>query len=66
MNLRLLFPLILVCLLISNTTCKRRPPDLEAIDTIDRRSNLPIGAPIKRDLAELRERGSLTVLAPYN
>jgi membrane-bound lytic murein transglycosylase F len=58
---------ILVCLLIPATlTCKRRPPALEAIDTIDRRSNLPLGAPINRDLAQIRERGSITVLAPYN
>jgi len=66
MKFRLL-PLILVCLLlVSLPTCKRRPPALEAIDKIDRRTNLSIGAPIKRDLDELRARGSLTVLAPYN
>jgi membrane-bound lytic murein transglycosylase F len=65
MNRLLLF--ILVCALIPATfTCKRRPPALEAIDIIDRRSNLPLGAPINRDLAQIRERGSLTVLAPYN
>jgi len=65
MNRSLLF--ILVCLLVSATlTCKRRPPALEAIDTIDRRSNLPLGAPINRDLAQIRESGTLTVLAPYN
>jgi membrane-bound lytic murein transglycosylase F len=62
-----LFLFILVCLLVSATlTCKRRPPALEAIDTIDRRSNLPLGAPINRDLAQIRESGTLTVLAPYN
>ena len=62
-----LLPLVLVCLLFSATlSCKRRPPSLEAIDTIDRRSNLPLGQPISRDLAEIRERGSLVVLAPYN
>jgi peptidoglycan lytic transglycosylase F len=62
-----LFLFILACaLILATVTCKRRPPALEAIDTIDRRSNLPLGAPINRDLAQLRERGSLTVLAPYN
>ena len=50
----------------SLTSCKRRPPALEAIDTIDRRSNLPINPPINRDLAQIRQRGSLVVLAPYN
>ena len=61
------FLFILVCALIPATlTCKRRAPSLEAIDQIDRRSNLPLGAPINRDLAQIRERGSLTVLAPYN
>ncbi|HKP36437.1 MAG TPA: transporter substrate-binding domain-containing protein [Pyrinomonadaceae bacterium] len=62
-----LFPLLLACVLIPLTvTCKRRPAGLEALDPIDRRSNLPLGAPISRDLAQLRERGSITVLAPYN
>ena len=62
----LLITLILVCLLFSSFSCKRKPPALEAIDTIDRRSNLPIAPPISRDLAQIRERGSLVVLAPYN
>ena len=62
-----LLPLLLLFLLISSSpTCKRRPSALEAIDVIDRRSNLPIGTPIERDLPQLRERGTLTVLAPYN
>jgi membrane-bound lytic murein transglycosylase F len=59
--------LILFCLsLLSFPACKRRPPSLEAIDRIDRRSNLQMVAPIHRDLAQIRERGSLVVLAPYN
>lgn len=59
--------LILVSLLIaSSPSCKRKPPSLAAIDKIDRRSNLPLVAPINRDLAQIRERGSLVVLAPYN
>ena len=58
---------LLVILLISSfPSCKRKPPSLEAIDTIDRRSNVPMVAPISRDIAEIRKRGSLTVLAPYN
>jgi membrane-bound lytic murein transglycosylase F len=58
---------MLVCFLLAFTSsCKRRPATLEAIDTIDRRTNLAIGEPIKRDLPEMRARGSLTVLAPYN
>src|SRR6267142_1762023 len=62
-----LVPLVLVSLLItSSLTCKRKPPSLEAIDTIDRRSNLPLDPPINRDLAQIRERGYLVVLAPYN
>ena len=36
------------------------------VDTIDRRSNLPMVEPIQRDLAQIKERGTLTVLAPYN
>jgi membrane-bound lytic murein transglycosylase F len=44
----------------------RKLPDVEAADPIDRRSNLPMVDPIKRDLAEIKERGSLIVLAPYN
>src|SRR6266550_4517558 len=60
-------PLVLFSLLISGSpSCRRKPPSLEAIDTIDRRSNLPMVEPITRDLAEIRKRGSLTVLAPYN
>jgi hypothetical protein len=56
---------MLVCFLLAFTSsCKRRPATLEAIDTIDRRTNLAIGEPIKRDLPEMRARGSLTVLAP--
>lgn len=44
----------------------RKPPDAEAVDQIDRRTNLPMVEPIKRDLAEIKERGQLVVLAPYN
>ena len=62
-----LAPLILIIVIISSfATCRRKPPSLEAIDTIDRRSNVPMVEPISQDLAEIRKRGSLTVLAPYN
>jgi len=62
-----LVPLILFSLLISSSpSCKRKPPSFEAIDKIDRRSNLPMVEPINRDLAQIRERGYLVVLAPYN
>jgi membrane-bound lytic murein transglycosylase F len=44
----------------------RKPPDAEAVDEIDRRTNVPMVEPIKRDLAEIKERGQLIVLAPYN
>src|ERR1041385_8209332 len=47
-------------------SCKRKPPSLEALDTIDRRVNVPMVEPVTRDLDEIRKRGELTVLAPYN
>lgn len=45
---------------------RRKLPDVEAVDPIDRRTNLPMVEPIKRDWAEIKERGQLVVLAPYN
>src|ERR671911_2823081 len=47
-------------------SCRRKPPSLEAVDYIDRRTNVPMVEPISRDLAQIRERGSITVVAPYN
>jgi membrane-bound lytic murein transglycosylase F len=44
----------------------RKPPETEAVDQIDRRINVPMVEPIKRDLAEIKARGQLVVLAPYN
>lgn len=44
----------------------KRPPETEAVDQIDRRSNLPMVEPVRRDLAQIKERGQLIVLAPYN
>ena len=63
---RLVLLLLISLLIASSPSCKRKPPSLGAIDKIDRRSNLPLVAPINRDLAQIRERGSLVVLAPYN
>src|SRR5215210_3761666 len=65
-HIRLTVLLLSVLLILPFLSCKRRPASLEAIDTIDRRTNLPLGEPISRDLAQIRERGYLTVLAPYN
>src|SRR5437016_11566788 len=54
--------------LIANTSgCHRKVyAELEQIDPIDRRSNLPMVGPINRDLADIQKGGTLTVLAPYN
>ena len=60
-----LFIFIFLCL-ATIPSCRRKPPSLEAVDPIDRRTNVPLVEPIARDLAQIRERGSLTVVAPYN
>jgi membrane-bound lytic murein transglycosylase F len=52
-------------LILSFCACKRRT-QLEEVDKINRSKNVPMVEPIKRDLAEIRDRGSLIVLAPYN
>ena len=53
---------------IANTSgCHRKVyAELEQIDPIDRRSNLPMVGPINRDLADIKKGGTLTVIAPYN
>ncbi len=38
----------------------------QQVDPIDRRSNLPMVGPIIRDLPDIKQSGTLTVLAPYN
>lgn len=61
--------LILTLLLSSIPACKRlrAPQSLAAVDQIDRRENVPMTQPaVARDLAQIRERGTLVVLAPYN
>ncbi|MCA1814797.1 MAG: transporter substrate-binding domain-containing protein [Acidobacteria bacterium] len=66
-RLRLALPLVASLLLVSAPSCKRRAQSLEAIDQIDRRADVPMAPPVvARDLAQIRERGTLTVLAPYN
>lgn len=57
----------LLCLFPA-ASCRRGPrTKLEAVDKIERRTDVPPPAePVRRDLAEIRERGTLTVLAPYN
>src|SRR6266550_7650797 len=58
---------LLVLFLSSTSACHRKAyAELEEIDPIDRRSNLQMVAPINRDLAEIKKRGTLIVLAPYN
>lgn len=59
--------ILFVSLVLVSPACKRfRQPEMAEVDTIDRRSNLSMVEPIQRDLAEIKERGTLTVLAPYN
>jgi membrane-bound lytic murein transglycosylase F len=56
-----------VLLFLIAPSCKRhRAPDIAAVDPIDRRTNVPMVEPIRRDLKEIKERGTLTILAPYN
>src|SRR5215207_8769152 len=62
---------LLMCALLvffPAASCRRGPrTKLEAVDKIERRTDVaPPAEPVRRDLAELRERGELTVLAPYN
>ena len=50
-----------------SSSCHRKVyAELEEVDPIDRRSNLQMVAPIDRDLADIKKRGTLIVLAPYN
>src|SRR5437660_11811872 len=49
------------------SACHRKAyAELEQVDPIDRRSNLPMAGPINRDLADIKQSGTLIVLAPYN
>jgi membrane-bound lytic murein transglycosylase F len=60
---------LLTCALIilCAPSCGRKAAkSLDPLDEIDRRTNVPMARPVERDLAQIRERGTLTVLAPYN
>ena len=58
---------LVTLLLTSFSACHRRVyAELEQVDPIDRRSNMPMVDPIDHDLAEIKKLGTLTVLAPYN
>jgi membrane-bound lytic murein transglycosylase F len=59
---------LLFALLLSTLPACRRGPrtKLEAVDTIDRRTNVPLGPPVERDLGKIDEGRELVVLAPYN
>src|SRR5437879_4878435 len=49
------------------SACHRKVyAEIEQLDQIDRRSNLPMVGPINRDLTDIKKAGTLTVLAPYN
>jgi len=57
---------LFIALILLLTACKRAKPEMPEVDPIDRRTNLTMVEPIGRDLAKIKERGTLTVLAPYN
>jgi membrane-bound lytic murein transglycosylase F len=67
---RRLLRLLLCSLLVTfpAASCKRGPKTkLEPVDEIVRKSGVaPPAEPARRDLAQIHERGTLTVLAPYN
>jgi len=61
-----LFISLIFIFLACNRSNRSKKPEMPEVDKIDRRSNLPMVEPIQRDLAQIKERGTLTVLAPYN
>lgn len=66
-RLRVFLLILSAVVFIPALSCKRhKAPEIAAVDPIDRRANVPMVQPIRRDLPEIRERGTLTVLAPYN
>src|SRR5256885_9349954 len=67
LSARLASVILLGLVIPTFTACHRKAyAELEQVDPIDRRSNLPMVGPIDRDLADIKQRGTLTVLAPYN
>ena len=65
---RLTLLVIAAALVAPGPACNRkRKVEVQAFDEIDRRKDVPMAPePIKRDLAGIKERGELVVLAPYN
>src|SRR5918993_4463528 len=63
---RPLAPALLLLSLLVFPDCKRKPPEEAGVDRITRAAELPMPEPVARDLPQLREAGTLTVLAPYN
>jgi len=59
-------PFIFIFLFLAIPSCGRKPASLEALDYIDRRTDVPMVEPVNRDLAQIRERREITVVAPYN
>src|SRR6266404_6770901 len=58
---------LLLSLMASSSSCHRKVyAELEQIDPIDRRSDLPMVGPINRDLTDIKKVGTLIVVAPYN
>src|SRR5438105_10414973 len=58
---------ILLSLIANTSGCHPRVyAELEQIDPIDRRSNLPMVGTINHDLTDIKKGGTLTVVAPYN
>lgn len=53
-------------LMLSCLSCRQHRTQLEEVDKINRSKDVPMVEPIRRDLAEIRDRGQLVVLAPYN
>lgn len=63
-----LFVVLAAVLVAAGPACNRkRKAELLAFDEIDRRKDVPMAPePILRDLAQIKERGELVVLTPYN
>src|SRR6266403_6215387 len=64
---RLAAVILLGLVILTFSACHRKAyAELEQVDQIDRRSNLPMVGPINRDLTDIKKGGTLTVVAPYN
>src|SRR5436190_7061873 len=59
--------ILLAFIISTSTACSRKVyAEIQQVDPIDRRTNLPMVEPITRDLEDIKKDGTLTVLAPYN